>query len=308
MDSILDQFHKNSGRLSNAVVILLIIYMSWSLAAAILFFAENTGDTISAQTDVFQGPHPASSLSSVDLSALNLFGSSDDKTEIVQTLDAPETRLNLQLQGVFKADVKDRSTAIIAERNKEGILYRIGDSLPGNAILFEVFDDHVLIKRGTAVEKLMFDDIAIRIKSEPSRTAENNPSQNKLPAPLQTQQRLNSGRRNLVGMNYPEDIRSKIDEYKARFDADPNSVLTEFGLSPMEDGSASGYQLDSGPASAALKKSGLQDGDIILSVNGKPVGNTANDSSLIDSSINTKRLRVEVKRGSRRFFITVPVP
>lgn len=308
MDSILDQFHKNSGRLSNAVVILLIIYMSWSLAAVILFFAENTGDAISAQTDVSQGPHPASSLSSVDLSALNLFGRADAKIEKVQTLDAPETRLNLQLQGVFKADVNDRSTAIIAERNKEGILYLIGESLPGNAILFEVFDDHVLIKRGSVVEKLMFDDNAIRVKSESSQTAENRSSQKNMPAPLQTPQRLNSGARNLAGMDYPEDIRSKIDEYKARFDADPKSVLTEFGLSPMEDGSASGYQLDSGPASAALKKSGLQDGDIILSVNGKPVGNAANDSSLIDSSINAKRLRVEVKRGSRRFFITVPVP
>ena len=51
--------------------------------------------------------------------------------------------LNLELQGVFKSDIPANSTAIVAESNKSGELFRIGDRLPGNAILDAVFADHI---------------------------------------------------------------------------------------------------------------------------------------------------------------------
>ena len=62
---------------------------------------------------------------------------------------APETRLNLELQGVFTNNNPDLSSAIIAERGKNGELFAIGDRVPGNALLHAVEQDHVLIKRGT---------------------------------------------------------------------------------------------------------------------------------------------------------------
>ena len=48
------------------------------------------------------------------------------------------TRLNLELQGVFTNNNPDLSSAIIAERGKNGELFAIGDRVPGNALLHAV--------------------------------------------------------------------------------------------------------------------------------------------------------------------------
>ncbi|MFT5920342.1 MAG: general secretion pathway protein C, partial [Granulosicoccus sp.] len=52
---------------------------------------------------------------------------------------------------------------------------------------------------------------------------------------------------------------------------------------------------------------GLKQGDVILRVNGKPVGNVANDKALISQVVASERARVEVQRGTRKFVVTVPI-
>ena len=49
-------------------------------------------------------------------------------------------------------------------------------------------------------------------------------------------------------------------------------------------------------------------GDVILSVNGQPVGNMSNDQALIDQVMAQKRVRVGVQRKQRKFYLTVPIP
>ena len=83
---------------------------------------------------------------------------------------APETRLNLELQGVFTNNNPDLSSAIIAERGKNGELFAIGDRVPGNALLHAVEQDHVLIKRGSRLEKLLFPKQRLNITSANSET------------------------------------------------------------------------------------------------------------------------------------------
>ena len=57
-----------------------------------------------------------------------------------------------------------------------------------------------------------------------------------------------------------------------------------------------------------IRQAGLQPGDVVLSVNGKAVGVASSDGALIDQVMNSSRVRAEVQRGNRRFFLTVPVP
>ena len=47
---------------------------------------------------------------------------------------------------------------------------------------------------------------------------------------------------------------------------------------------------------------------MILSVNGTPVGDVRSDSALIDQAMEQRRVRVEIQRDDRRFFLTVPIP
>ena len=89
--------------------------------------------------------------------------------------------------------------------------------------------------------------------------------------------------------------------------ANPAGTLNEVGITPVSSGESKGYRVGDN-AQAIIKQAGLQAGDVILSVNGRPVGVAANDSALMQQVMASSRVRVEVQRGTRRFFLTVPVP
>ena len=57
-----------------------------------------------------------------------------------------------------------------------------------------------------------------------------------------------------------------------------------------------------------MLQAGLQEGDLILSVNGLPVGDIRNDAALLDETLAQSQVRVEIQRNDRRFFLSVPVP
>jgi general secretion pathway protein C len=45
-------------------------------------------------------------------------------------------------------------------------------------------------------------------------------------------------------------------------------------------------------------------GDLILSVNGRAVGDVQNDRSSLNNLLASGSVRIEVQRGERRFFVT----
>ena len=79
-------------------------------------------------------------------------------------------------------------------------------------------------------------------------------------------------------------------------------------MTPVEEDEAKGYQLGNSTSNPLLQQTGLQPGDVILTVNGKPVGVAMNDSALVEQALEEKVVRVEVQRDSRKFFLTVPIP
>ena len=86
----------------------------------------------------------------VDTAAIarwSLFGKEGQKAVAKQVVkedvNAPKTRLNLELQGVFVAPVEENSTAMIAESRRDSKLYHIGDKVPGNVSLAAVHPDRV---------------------------------------------------------------------------------------------------------------------------------------------------------------------
>lgn len=85
------------------------------------------------------------------LAMRHLFGT----TEVVvdTAAEAPETRLDLKLIGVF-ATADSSALAIIAPGRRPEALYGIGDSLPGNATLRAVYADRVVLERDGVLETL----------------------------------------------------------------------------------------------------------------------------------------------------------
>jgi general secretion pathway protein C len=203
-----------------------------------------------------------------------------------------ETRLPLELLGVFVADEEADSAAIIAQKGKAGLLYVVGEKVPGNAELLEVHADHIVLRRAGNRETLRFPQVA---SSEPVAVPTSRPAPGADTA-IPTMQ---------PAAEAAETPRDFVASYRERIEADPEGTLREIGITPVSEGDAQGYRLDSAAASSSyLSQTGLQPGDVVLSVNGQPVGNIQQDRHQLDNILAEGSARIEVQRGTRRFFVT----
>jgi general secretion pathway protein C len=284
--------------------------MSLTVAHTVLFFIETMTrpviilDSTTANSSAIIQP-------TFKVSSLELFGRLEVSDTLPQAIEAPETKLNLELQGIFIAQDVKLSTAIVAQKNKTGELFVIGDNLPGNATLAAVFEDHVLIRRGTRIEKLLFSDGEFQFftDKDPANTSprsegeisDNTPSRQKFAKNIISKEnRSNNNSSNNDSVN-------AFTRYKEKLRNDLQGTLSKAGITAVSTVESNGYKVGS-DAQGAIKKAGLQPGDVILSINDKPVGVASNDSALMAQVMASSRVRVEVRRGDRRFFLTVPVP
>ncbi len=304
-------FAQHSRRVAMLVNIILIVLMSMTVANAVLFFMEMSAPA--STSAVRQSVQPAESAPVYRVSDLELFGRAQAAAPTA-VIDAPETKLNLELQGVFIAEDDNRSTAIIGQRSKVGELYAIGDRLPGNATLASVYVDHVLIRRSGRMEKLMFSEGKLNIDKTNASTEGDRAVPRTRSGSTASRAELEQIRDRLRNAAPPNpdtgptgNPSSGLQDYAQRLRQDPMSVLGEVGLSAVNDGESGGYRVDAS-AQSAIRQAGLQPGDVVVSVNGRPIGNVMNDTALIDQVMASSRVRVEVQRGERRFFLTVPVP
>ena len=307
MDNVLQLFNDHSRKVATATSILLIVLMSLTVAHTVLFFIETMTrpviilDSTTASSSAITQP-------TFKVSSLELFGRLEVADTLPQALDAPETKLNLELQGIFIAQDAKLSTAIVAQKNKTGELFAIGDKLPGNATLAAVFEDHVLIRRGTRIEKLLFSDSKFQFVSDRS-SASTSPRSGGGTSDT-TQSHLASAKNSISNKNESNNNsinNSPINTFQEKLRSDLQGTLSKAGITPVSTGESNGYKVGA-DAQGAIKQAGLQPGDVILSINGKPVGVASNDSALMAQVMASSRVRVEVRRGARRFFLTVPVP
>ena len=288
-----------------AVPLALVCWLAYLSVDQFYFFADNEQLISDLETSP---PARATndSLAPVKLSqaALNLFGESG--TAPIKVVAAPETRLNLELQGVFTNNNPDLSSAIIAERGKNGELFAIGDRVPGNALLHAVEQDHVLIKRGSRLEKLLFPKQRLSITNTRSASAQ---TRSQGISSRSTPSRRKSGSTQGASNSRQSGVEPRSEtELRASMLSNPDQTIQDLGFEPLMQGSASGYRVGSSSANPMISQAGLRQGDIIFSVNGMPVGVAANDARLLDQVRSAGRARVEVERNGRRFFLTVPIP
>ncbi len=207
-----------------------------------------------------------------------------------------QTRLPLELQGVFMADENQASAAIVAQRGKPGKRYLVGDTLPGNAKLDEVFTNRIILVRAGVRETLPFpksnnqfvvEDLQNETDSTPPASADTSALNGTAPLADASSEQTS-----------PEEL---LGQYRERIAADAAGALDELGVESVEGG---GYRIGNVAQNPLLQKTGLQSGDIILSVNGQPVGDIQQDQLELDNIMAQGSARIEVQRGSRRFFIT----
>ena len=285
--------------LSFGILLLLGAWSIYLVVENVFFYLDaDLASTVSDPSESVPKAAAAVTNAGPSLATRQLFGRVDDN-QAEQVISAPTTRLNLELQGVFLSDAASTSSAIVAERGKNGKLYLVGDKLPGNSVLHSVESDHILLRRGARLEKLLF--IKKRLNIKASSTASTSAKDRGRKTASNTRQRSQATR-----PASPSTGSAILSEVRDRLQRNPQGVLKEYGLSAVAPGSSQGYKVDT--AHPALNNTGLQPGDRVVSVNGAPLGVAMNDARLIDQARAAGRVRVEVERGGRRFFLTIPIP
>ena len=102
----------------------------------------------------------AEKASAREVAELNLFGEFKQTAVVPHPAEfdnVPKTKLDLILNAVFADSTEARASAVIAaQNNTQAKRYFISEILPGNAVLYAIYPDHVILKRGEQLEKLVF--------------------------------------------------------------------------------------------------------------------------------------------------------
>ena len=282
----------------------LVVGIAYTLASTAMFFASPSPAAPAPPPASASSPAPATVAVSADLGAIldaGLFGQAPDDQQVGAALQpTAKTRLPLTLQGVFVAEPASDSAAIIARKGQAGRLYAIGDELPGNATLRAVQAEQVILLRAGQHETLTFPEAKpfrrVRVPAPQTRAQTRPPPDPPAPGAAPRAEPP------------PESAEEWVERYRERLNDDPQGLLDELAVAPVSVSEAAGYRVGSLTNLPYLTQTGLLAGDLILSVNGRPVGDVEADRSSINSLLAAGSVRIEVQRGERRFFVTTSLP
>lgn len=157
---VLSQFLANKQLLSVGAIGLLAVLCLGHFGASVyrdITLLKAPGQHAAPTT---QSAPKARALSVDELTSAHLFGHSNSQaSSVADQAQAPETRLKLELRGVFGNTVVENGRALIAEKGKSAKYYRVQDKLPGGAELDSVATDHVMLKRNGRLETLSFSQV-----------------------------------------------------------------------------------------------------------------------------------------------------
>ncbi|WP_156472270.1 type II secretion system protein N [Sphingorhabdus sp. M41] len=173
------------------------------------------------------------------------------------------TSLQLTLFGIRMNEASGLGSAILSGPDGVQTNYGVGEEIMSGVTLDSVEFDHVIISRGGVLESLYLD------QSIPAQTV--GTEDPVAPASLSLESNEIPGVASLAPRN-------------------DQGRVTGIVLSPLGDGSL-------------FKSAGFRNGDIIVSINGNPVGSASDIESLKSQVRPGARLSVEVERGAD----TVPV-
>ncbi len=186
----------------------------------------------------------------------------------------------MQLEGVFVAQPDSLSAAVINVKNAS-TRYRVGQRIEGTSYQLASVDwNQVSLQRddGT-MQTLKFGD-------------SNASAANALVAPNPASQPQNPN----------QQAQAALDDAVRQMKTNPNAYLSQMGLA-MTGRGGHGYEVTSNAPANVRNQMGLRAGDRVISINGQPVGNPANDAQLLQQVQQSHSAQVQIQRGEQTLTI-----
>lgn len=227
----------------------------------------------------------ASSLSNV--SSYHLFGDAKKVIKPVaqqKVISAPETRLRLDLKGVFASSKASEALAIIASSKGKDKTYHIGDKIVGGAVLHAIYNDRVILKRSGKLETLSLPKSKIN-----SKTFYAKPDLSK----------GSSGQNNVLSSNPSQSQSKQLRAIRDTLLKDPAKIWQQIRINPvMKNGEVQGYTLAHNDQKL-MKALNLRKTDVITAVNGQSLNDPATLYGLTSSLSEQASLELSIERDGQ---------
>lgn len=262
---------KQIDRAAPVVLLLLILYLCWKLAALFwLLIAPPQAmqlDRVELGSQQTQIPN---------ISAFSLFQEAGQSAGVVETA-------NIILQGVVVASPSYNSSAVL-KINDQVDRYRVGEMLANSGFeLAEVYWDRVILRRSTgATQEVLFKGLENGL-NQPI-VPEISASSSSIPAMPSNN-----------GMPEQPSPQNEIGRAIQQMQENKDQYLQNMGVSAA-DGS---YEVTSRTPAALRNRLGLRPGDRILSLNGQTLSQGQTEAQLLEQARREGQVKLEIKRGDQ---------
>lgn len=201
------------------------------------------------------------------------------------SLDAiPLSSLNLVLSGVMVTPAG--SFALISADGNPEVPFGVGQEVTAGVILYAVYGDRVLIRRGGATETLMLKDASPDL-AKGSIVTSPPPQITRVPA---------DGLSNTRAARRERNRQFFIDRQQLNQQMQRPDVLSQALMVPNAGG---GFLVREIQPGSVYEKFGLKVGDVINSVNGQAINTMEDVMRLYQQVASTSNLQINVKRAGR---------
>ncbi len=198
--------------------------------------------------------------------------------------DAPRTRLNLSLRGLFHSEQQDRALAIIAADGSDEDLYRVGDRLSGGVTIDAIDVDRVVLLRNGRHEILTLPEERIELAHA---------------AP------------ELPDIDEPEaatngDGDGNLGDTRRQLLRNPGSMARFVQMEPETDGDRFvGFRLSPGEEQGLMEQAGLQDGDIVTALDGTMLDSPEAGMRALRSAARSDQVELQILRDGAPQTLTI---
>jgi len=276
-------------KLPNIVLLFLGALLAYQLAFFTWSLLPVEKSELQWTTPEITGLKSANKIDSGKIKELQLFGKTvlpDDspkKRLLPDTLSV--TKLNLTLSGVVAASDPLYSSAIISYKGKQDS-YFINSKIEGTrASVYEIYEDHIVLDENGIYQVLMLDGLEAGNEQLPK----------KVQPPIENPTRAAPSNR--------------IDLDRSEILSDPSKLTNYINISPVrEDGEIKGYRLSPGKDPALFEQAGLENGDLVVELNGVDLTNMAESMSLMKEFPTMTEISLTVDREGQLYDLYFSIP